>query len=105
MYDPARPIRFISVDAAVDHFVSHLPVYRAVLKEMERLHDDVRNPEAYRQTKRAIAMLEDPADLRARFEKLKAPDGTLNFENSSEVANRLRKTIHDTDWYKTGNRD
>ena len=81
-------IRFVSVQAAVDHFVEMLPLIRLSLQEMKR--DPRCDPKLYQSTKGVEAMLADPEKLRARLETLKEPDGTLVFSFSPEAANHMR---------------
>jgi hypothetical protein len=91
MRDPAEPLRFISVTAAVDHMVSMLPLLRLSLETMKLLGDDRRKPDLYRATEGVMAMLENPDQLRERLEKLRKPDGTLEFSFAIDAADFLRK--------------
>lgn len=69
------PTHFVSVTAAMDFFVARLPMYRDYLRFMESRG----NHSAALRVKKVIAALENPAELRAKLEAMKNPDGTLVF--------------------------
>ena len=91
MRDPAEPVRYASVNAAVDDLRTMLPAMRMIVREMELQGHDVDDPDDYARAKDVLAMLEDRSEMKHLMERLKRPDGTVVFEFSPEAAAILRE--------------
>jgi hypothetical protein len=82
------PIRFASVDTAVDHLVGALPMLRLHIEEMESSGEDRCQPALYRSLKAWLALLEDPPLLHERLADLFGePDGSVTFPADFERVN------------------
>jgi hypothetical protein len=85
------PTVYKSVDAAVDDLITELPTLQAMKLAMEAHPRSKTDLEHYEKLRSAIAMLSDREALRARLERLKRPDGSVQFSFTAEAWNLLNQ--------------
>lgn len=86
-----QTLRFPTSAAAIEAARRMRPFLERALEDMRYRGDDRRQPELYRQTREALALLEDSDRLRRVVEALGAPDGSVTFRFPPSAAAELER--------------